>query len=242
MAKKATRLHFTEDELANPRIKKAASKAERAVDKADRAAAKTPKKRKLKLDENKAARRAEEAAANASAAAKEGAAGVKTLGQRPVNFKDKAFEYVTEHPQVFLAIGALAVLIMIVSSSLSSCSAFLPGGSGAIVATTFTAEDEDIIGANNDYKALEAELQRKVNNIESIYPGYDEYNYYYDIPGEALTDERFANMIREAEKYLGYPYVWGGSSPSTSFDCSGFVSWVINHCGNGWNVGRLTAT
>ena len=48
-------------------------------------------------------------------------------------------------------------------------------------------------------------------------------------------------MIREAERYLGYPYVWGGSSPSTSFDCSGFVSWVINNCGNGWSVGRQTA-
>lgn len=63
----------------------------------------------------------------------------------------------------------------------------------------------------------------------------------YDIPGEALTDEKFRKMITEAEKYLGYPYVWGGSSPSTSFDCSGFVSWVINRCGNGWNVGRQTA-
>ena len=63
----------------------------------------------------------------------------------------------------------------------------------------------------------------------------------YEIPPEALSDEKFARMIREAEKYLGYPYVWGGSSPETSFDCSGFVCWVINHCGNGWNVGRITA-
>lgn len=519
MARKATRLRFTEDELANPKIKKAASKAEKAADQADRAAAKTPKKRKLKLDAEKAAerkvhltfekqdipmgeltgrgnrftrsvahsatasvsgtihgqvsannqddntavqavntsaeaaeagahavdhaiyskklkpdekaerlqtksdaanveaiyqqrmakhpeefsnpvsrwqqkkairkeyaaaRRAEETAANASTAAKEGAAGVKSLGQRLAEFKDKALEYVAEHPQAFLVIGALAILLIIVSSALSSCSAFLPGGSGAVIATTFTANDEDIIGANNDYKALEATLQRKIDNIESSYPGYDEYNYYldeighdpyqlaayltvlfedytrsevqatlytlfelqyelkleekveiryrtetrtgtrthtdretgevteedyeyevevpyeyyilnvtltnknlghvitesggmnedqaeryaillrtkgnkaylfaddpyvstsneylkYDIPGEALTDARFANMIREAEKYLGYPYVWGGSSPSTSFDCSGFVSYVINHCGNGWNVGRMTA-
>lgn len=61
----------------------------------------------------------------------------------------------------------------------------------------------------------------------------------YDIPPEALEDEVFAAIIAEAEKYLGYPYVWGGSSPTTSFDCSGFVSWVINH--SGWDVGRLGA-
>lgn len=64
----------------------------------------------------------------------------------------------------------------------------------------------------------------------------------YDIPPEALEDEQFAAMIKEAEKYLGYPYVWGGSSPSTSFDCSGFVSWVVNNCGVGWSVGRLGAS
>lgn len=63
----------------------------------------------------------------------------------------------------------------------------------------------------------------------------------YDVPVEYLTDEEFANMMREAEKYLGMAYVWGGDSPSTGFDCSGFVSWVINHSGNGWNVGRQTA-
>ena len=61
----------------------------------------------------------------------------------------------------------------------------------------------------------------------------------YDVPPEALEDETFAAMLAEAEKYLGYPYVWGGASPATSFDCSGFVSWVINH--SGWNYGRLTA-
>ena len=64
----------------------------------------------------------------------------------------------------------------------------------------------------------------------------------YEIPPEALEDEQFAAMMTEAEKYLGYPYVWGGSSPSTSFDCSGFVSWVVNNCGVGWSVGRLGAS
>ena len=62
----------------------------------------------------------------------------------------------------------------------------------------------------------------------------------YDIPGEALTDEKFRKMITEAEKYLGYPYVWGGSNPNTSFDCSGFVSWALTQSGV-CNTGRLGA-
>ena len=75
----------------------------------------------------------------------------------------------------------------------------------------------------------------------SKYPNASQREDYldYDVPPEALEDETFAAMLAEAEKYLGYPYVWGGSSPATSFDCSGFVSWVINH--SGWDVGRLGA-
>ena len=85
-----------------------------------------------------------------------------------------------------------------------------------------------------------------LGNRPDLFPGsgyigkYVEGSYTdYDIPPEALDDEVFAAIIKEAEKYLGYPYVWGGSSPSTSFDCSGFISWVINH--SGWDVGRLGA-
>ena len=63
----------------------------------------------------------------------------------------------------------------------------------------------------------------------------------YTFAGDELSDQKFANMMAEAMKYLDYPYVWGGSSPATSFDCSGYVCWVINNCGNGWNVGRTTA-
>ena len=298
------------------------------------------------------------------------------------NITEKVTEFCTTHSKAILLVLAGGLLFMIICSMFSSCTAMFQGGAQVVLGTSFTANDEDIIGADNDYKALEAALRNKINNIERTHSGYDEYRYDldeinhnpyelaayltvqfedytrsevqstlqrlfdqqyeltlteeveirtrtetrtgtttwtdpetgevyeeeyeyeveveyeyyilnvkleniglnrvigssgmsedemehyavllqtngnrpdifgddiyavtgeytdYDIPGEALTDTRFANMIREAEKYLGYPYVWGGSSPSTSFDCSGFVSWVINNCGNGWSVGRLTA-
>ena len=84
-----------------------------------------------------------------------------------------------------------------------------------------------------------------LGNRPDLFPGSSYVGKYtsppegYEVPGEYLDDETFAAMLSEAEKFLGYPYVWGGSSPATSFDCSGFVSWVVNH--SGWNVGRLGA-
>lgn len=303
--------------------------------------------------------------------AKNTAAGVKGTGKAAKTVTEKVSEFCASHSKIVLLVLTGGLLFMIVSSMFSSCGAMFQGGMQTVLGTSFTAKDEEIIGADDDYKALEASLRDEINQIESTHSGYDEYQYEldeinhnpyelaayltvkfedytrsevqdtlqwlfeqqyeltlteeveirtgttsstdpetgettteeyeyeyyilhvklvnkglnqvilnsglsedemeryhvllqtrgnrpelfgddiyaipggeytdYDIPGEALTDTRFANMIQEAEKYLGYPYVWGGSSPSTSFDCSGFVSWVINHCGNGWNVGRQTA-
>lgn len=100
----------------------------------------------------------------------------------------------------------------------------------------------------DEYKLYQAYYATKGNRKDlfdaegiTISPGGGATGVEYDIPPEALSDERFKRMITEAEKYLGYPYVWGGSSPSTSFDCSGFVSWVVNNSGNGWSYGRQTA-
>lgn len=95
-----------------------------------------------------------------------------------------------------------------------------------------------------DQLSMYAAYMGTLGNRPDLFPGSAYVNRYsrdyevYGIPPEALEDEQFAAMIKEAEKYLGFPYVWGGSSPSTSFDCSGFVSWVVNHCGVGWDFGR----
>ena len=110
-------------------------------------------------------------------------------------------------------------------------------GIGAVVEGAGLTEDQ-----MERYQILLSTKGNKAYLFEdSIYANPSDDYLDYDVPGEYFTDIEFGNMIHEAEKYLGYPYVWGGSSPSTSFDCSGFVSYVINNCGNGWNVGRQTA-
>lgn len=99
--------------------------------------------------------------------------------------------------------------------------------------------DEDRLGLYAGYMATLGNRPDLFPKGE--YPGASEKEDYldYELPPEALEDKTFAAMLEEAEKYLGFPYVWGGSSPSTSFDCSGYISWVINH--TGWDVGRLNA-
>ena len=96
--------------------------------------------------------------------------------------------------------------------------------------------------------SMYATYMSTLGNRPDLFPDSSYVNAYinteyedYEIPADALSDPQFAAMIEEAEKYLGYPYVWGGSSPGTSFDCSGFVSWVVNNCDVGWNIGRLGA-
>lgn len=117
-----------------------------------------------------------------------------------------------------------------------------------ILHVTLKNKDISVIAPNNltaeQYEMFGVYMETQGNkpylfdgNIYS--PSGGEYTDY-DIPPDALTDPDFAALIKEAEKYLGYPYVWGGSSPSTSFDCSGFVCWVLNQSGV-YNIGRTTA-
>ena len=97
---------------------------------------------------------------------------------------------------------------------------------------------------NEEQMARYALYMATLGNRPDLFPGSGYVDKYtqpvdrYEVPAEYMGDEKFAALLTEAEKYLGYPYVWGGSSPATSFDCSGFVSWTINYCGVGWDFGR----
>ena len=314
-----------------------------------------------------AARRTGQTAGTAVKAAENTARAAKKTAEET----KKAGSFVLRHRRGFGTAIALFLVVCAFANGLSSCSVLLEGGLSGLAGSTYPCRDEDLLGAEDAYAQMEADLQYELDHYESLHSGYDEYHYDldeikhdpyvlmsiltayhqgewtlsqvqgtvamlfekqytltenvvvetryrtetstdpetgettseevpydyyicyvtlenfdlshlpvyimgedqvsmyavymatlgnrpdlfpqsqypnassredyldYDVPPEALEDEVFAAMLKEAEKYLGYPYVWGGSSPSTSFDCSGFVSWVINH--SGWDVGRLGA-
>ena len=284
----------------------------------------------------------------------------RDYAEKAVEKVKSGVEHIRRNPRSAAVVLALFIMLSMLTNIVSSCSVILEGISSGIAGSTYPSADEDMLAAEAEYCAMEAQLQRKLDNYEDDHD-YDEYSFEldeirhdpyvlistltalhdgawtidevrgtlrmlfdmqysltetlrsttiydpenpeaepqeyrfvdvklknndlshlqweimteaqlarysvymatlgnrpdlfpgsayigrygegsyvtYDIPPEALEDEAFAAMIAEAEKYLGYPYVWGGSNPSTSFDCSGFVCWVINH--SGWNVGRTTA-
>ena len=315
----------------------------------------------------------QKATASGASKVKSGVNGVVTKGKEVVGGVAKgAAVFAKSHAHLLVIGGVLAMLLLLMLSAFSSCSILFGGTTHVMGQTTYTAEDEDIRGAEEDYKQLERQLQLEIDMMEITHPGMDEYQYDldpiehdpweltsylttlhddytrsevqgtlkdtfekqyklktwvepqiryrvviipspvppyftttlepyvylilhvelenrgletvireeldddqwkryeilqdtkggrpylfngslswgssdgsgeagidYQVPAEALTDPEFAAMLEEAEKYLGTPYVWGGSTPETGFDCSGYVCWVLNE--SGWNVGRTTA-
>ena len=315
----------------------------------------------------------QKAAASGSSAVQSGVNGIVAKGKEVVGGAAKgAAMLVKSNGHILVVVGVLVVLILLILSVFSSCSILFGGTTHVMGQTTYTAEDEDIRGAEEDYKQLERQLQREIDMMEMTHPGMDEYQYDldpiehdpweltsylttlhddytrgevqgtlqdtfnkqyklttwvepqiryrvvvvpspvppyftttlepyvyyilhvelenrgletvireeldsdqwaryevlqdtkggrpylfngslswggsdgsgeagidYQVSAEALTDPGFATMLEEAEKYLGTPYVWGGSTPETGFDCSGYVCWVLNQ--SGWDVGRTTA-
>lgn len=330
-------------------------------------------KQRIKRQYAKEYRKAQKAGSKGSAAAKKAKDAVSSTGQAVI-------AAIKNHKGGLMVFGVLALLVIMLFSSLSSCSVMMEGAMGSILGTSYTSEDPDILQTETNYTALESQLRNELSNIENTYSGYDEYRYDvdnighnpnelisyltakfdaftpeqvqaeleaifekqyslttraeteiryrtetrtgtttsvdpdtgeiiteeytyevevpyeyhilyvtlrnkgfgtvaveglteeqkeryaatlsmkgnkpylfgddiyanesagedYDIPGEALADPDFAALITEAEKYLGFPYVWGGSSPSTSFDCSGFVCYVFSNSGV-HNLPRTTA-
>ena len=315
----------------------------------------------------------QKAAVSGSSTVQSGVNGIVAKGKEVVGGVAKgAAVFAKSHAHLLVIGGVLAVLLLLMLSAFSSCSILFSGTTHVMGQTTYTAEDEDIRGAEEDYKRLEQQLQRKIDMMEMTHPGMDEYQYDldpiehdpwemtsylttlhddytrgevqgtlqdtfnkqyklttwvepqiryrvvvvpspvppyftttlepyvylilhvelenrgletvireeldddqwkryeilqdtkggrpylfngslswggsdgsgepgidYQVPAEALTDPEFAAMLEEAEKYLGTPYVWGGSTPETGFDCSGYVCWILNQ--SGWDVGRTTA-
>ena len=132
--------------------------------------------------------------------------------------------------------GSQEVEVLVSSGSQQFTAVLKNNGLDYVAEQMLSKDDKELYDLLVETKGNKPELF-----ANDIYAGGGAGWFDYTIAGEALSDQKFAGMMAEATKYLGYPYVWGGSSPDTSFDCSGFVCWVINHSGNGWNVGRTTA-